>query len=285
LSRNKNRVGSNKTAGSAPPQHIMQNHDGGGLSFVIPTEFVDLPSMGKFYPEGHPLHAQDSIEIKQMTAKEEDILTSRSLLKKGVALDRVIESVIMNKSVNPSDLLIGDRNAIIVATRVSGYGNEYATNVTCPNCAHTQKYEFDLNESTIYHGENAQDLQITDHGDGTFSTVLPRSNFDVRFRLLTGRDEKTLSQQAESGRKSRGLEKNITTQLKNMIVSINNEDNRQVIGQGIELLPSLDARHLRTAYKLAAPNIDLSQYFECEECGHEETMEVPLTADFFWPDR
>jgi len=286
LSRNKNRVGGKKHENNSPPQHVMQNADnGGGLSFVVPTEFVDLPSMGRFYPEGHPLHAQNSIEIKQMTAKEEDILTSRSLLKKGIALDRVIESVIMDKNVNPNDLLIGDRNAIIVATRVSGYGSEYLTNVTCPNCSHTQKYEFDLNAGAVYHGDEITDLQLVDHGDGTFSTTLPRSGFEIRFRLLTGRDEKILTQNAENSRKSRGPEKNITTQLKNMVVSINGETNRTMITQGVEVLPSMDARHLRQAYKLAAPNVDLSQYFECEECGHEETMEVPLTADFFWPDR
>jgi hypothetical protein len=70
---------------------------------------VDLPSQGRFYAQGHPLHGQDSIEIKQMTAKEEDILTSRTLLKKGVALDKLIESLIVNKAINPSTLLIGDR--------------------------------------------------------------------------------------------------------------------------------------------------------------------------------
>ena len=286
MSRNKNRVGSAQHESGAPPQQVMQdNNNGGGLSFVMPTEFVDLPSMGRFYPEGHPLHAQGSIEIKQMTAKEEDILTSRSLLKKGIALDRVIESVIMDKSVNANDLLIGDRNAIIVATRVSGYGSEYLTNVACPDCGHSQKYEFDLNASSVYRGEDIQHLQLTDHQDGTFSTTLPRSGFQVRFRLLTGHDEKTLIQGAESSRKNRGVEKNITSQLRNMVVSINGEENPNIISQGIEVLPSMDARHLRQAYKLAAPNVDLSQYFECVECGHEETMEVPLTADFFWPDR
>ena len=127
-----------------------------------------------------------------MTAKEEDILTSRTLLKKGVALDRVIESVMVNKGINPSDLLIGDRNAIIVATRVSGYGSEYTTSVTCPSCTNTQKYNFDLNESAIYHGEDAHELDLVDHEDGTFSTTLPRSGFEVCFRLLTGRDEKSV---------------------------------------------------------------------------------------------
>ena len=289
MSRNKNRLGSTRKDSNPPPHNILQNNQDeqstGALSFVVPTEFVDLPSGGRFYPEGHPLHAQECVEIKQMTAKEEDILTSRALLKKGIALDRVIESVIIKKGIKPLDLLIGDRNAIIVATRVSGYGHEYTTNVTCPQCNSAQKYDFDLNEAAVYHGEDIDQLEVTDHDDGTFSTILPRSAFDVRFRLLTGRDEKVLVESVERARKRKGPEKNITTQLANMVVSINGEDDRHTVSEAVEGLPSLDARHLRLSYKLAAPNIDLSQHFECEECGHEETMEVPLTADFFWSDR
>ncbi len=289
MSRNKNRLGSTQKDAKLPPQTVLQDTESapssGGLSFVVPTEFIDLPSGGRFYPEGHPLHGQECIEIKQMTAKEEDILTSRALLKKGIALDRVIESVIITKGVNPQDLLIGDRNAIIVATRVSGYGQEYVTTVTCPQCSHGQKYAFDLNENMVYHGEDLADLDVTEHDSGIFSTTLPRSGFEVGFRLLTGRDEKSMVDITERNRKKRGGEKAITTQLSSIIVSINGETNPHTIAQAIEVLPSMDSRHLRAAYKLAAPNIDLSQHFECEECGHEQDMEVPLTADFFWPDR
>jgi hypothetical protein len=130
-----------------------------GFSFVVPTEFVELPSQGKFYPEGHPLRGARYIEIKQMTAKEEDILTSRTLLKKGVALDRVISNLIVDKRIDPDSLLVGDRNAIIIATRVSGYGNEYTTKVTCPNCATVQEYNFDLNDASIYHGDDIDDTR------------------------------------------------------------------------------------------------------------------------------
>jgi hypothetical protein len=287
LSRNKNRVGANQPDISSPPQHVMQNNsnESDGFSFVVPTEFVDLPSGGRYYPEGHPLCGEECIEIKQMTAKEEDILSSRTLLKKGIALDRVIESLIVNKSVDPQSLLIGDRNAIIIATRVSGYGNEYMTGVVCPNCGHNQKYTFDLNDSAVYHGDDVHTLEVSDHEDGTFSVVLPRTQATIQFRLLTGRDEKALLENAEAARKRRAPERSITTQLCNMIVSVNGDDDRKLIMHAVENIPSLDSRHLRMAYKLAAPNIDLSQHFECEECSHEEIMEVPLTADFFWPDR
>ena len=126
MSRNKNRTGMGEIpkpeASNPPPQVMNQGQSENPFSFVVPTEFVELPSKGIFYPENHPLHAKETIEIKQMTAKEEDILTSRALLKKGVALDRVISSIIMNKNISTNDLLVGDRNAILIAARVSGYG-------------------------------------------------------------------------------------------------------------------------------------------------------------------
>ncbi len=287
MSRNKGRVGSQKPDTNPAPQSILDNNEAGAtLSFVVPTEFVDLPSMGKFYPEGHPLHGKDSIELKHMTAKEEDILTSRTLLKKGVALDRVIENLLVDRSIDPDSLLVGDRNAIIIATRVSGYGNEYATKVTCPACAASGKYSFDLNEASVYCGEKISELDIEDHGDGTFTTTLPKTQLQVRFRLLCGYDEKRLANNAAAARKKKNVqERTVTTQLANMLVSVNGENEPEILNYLINNIPSLDSRHLRTAYRLAAPNIDLTQYFECGECGHDQEMEVPLGAEFFWPDR
>ena len=285
MSRNKGRVGSKKAAANPAPQHVIQNNENGAaLAFVVPTEFVDLPSGGRFYHEGHPLHGQDCIELKQMTAKEEDILSSRTLLKKGIALDRVIESIIVDKSINPNSLLIGDKNAIIIATRVAGYGAEYATKVTCPQCGHSEKYTFDLREANIYAGNDIDQLEITDHEDGTFTTKLPRTQVDVRFRLLLGQDEKRLVDAATAARKRKGPENSVTSHLANMIVAVNEIEDAHAINYLINNIPSIDARHLRLAYKLAAPNVDLTQYYECAECDHSQEMEVPLGAEFFWPD-
>jgi transcription elongation factor Elf1 len=251
----------------------------GGFSFVVPTEFVELPSEGRYYPEGHPLCGETSLEIKQMTAKEEDMLTSRTLLKKGVALDRVLASVITNKSIDPDSLLIGDRNAIIVATRVSGYGNIYSTNVNCPSCGTAQEYSFDLNDADIYAGVDTE-LDITDNNDGTFNVVLPRTGITATFRLLNGYDEKKISSGAELDKKQK-VERNVTRQLSSMLVAANGDSSAQAINYLVENLPSVDSRHLRMAYRQTAPNVDLTQHFECSACGHEQDMEVPLSADFF----
>ncbi len=272
MSRNKNRVGNTVQHDTSPPAD-----NGGGFSFVVPTEFVDLPSQGRFYAQGHPLHEKDSIEIKQMTAKEEDILTSRSLLKKGVALDRLIQSLIIDKSVDPSTLLVGDRNAIIIAARVSGYGNDYATSVSCPSCGTKQTYTFDLNSANVISGTTSSLSGVSDNEDGTITCVLPKTEITVVARLMVGRDEDLITNLS----KSNNL---VTQQLQRIIVSVNGDSSPQAIKYVAENLPSLDSRHLRMALKDATPNVDLTQGFSCTECGHEQEMEVPLTADFFWPD-
>ena len=289
MSRNKNRTGMGeipKPESSGPPPQVMtQGQNENPFSFIVPTEFVELPSRGLFYPPNHPLHNQETIEVKQMTAKEEDLLTSRALLKKGLALDRVISSIIVNKNINPNTLLVGDRNAILIAARVSGYGNSYETNVTCPNCSTVNKHMFDLNDLEIYHGHPVDSSEVTQNEEGTFTTILPRIKVEATFRLLSGNDEKNLLKQVENARKKRQEENSVTRQLRQIVVAVNGDTQQQNINYVIDNMPSSDARHLRLMYKLTAPYIDMTQDFTCINCGHEQDMEVPLTADFFWPDR
>ena len=285
MSRNRERLGQNAPQASDPAPQVASGNNDGGFSFVIPTEFVELPSKGKFYPENHPLHNQQTIEIKQMTAKEEDLLTSRALLKKGVALDRVVQSLIVNKNINPDSLLVGDRNAVMIAARISGYGNEYTTQVTCPSCGSGQKYSFDLFDSNMSDGIVSDELSVKDEGGGFFTTALPRTKFEVTFRLLNGADERVLLGQIENARKRNKEENTVTRQLRLITVAINGDDSAAAINYFVDNVPSIDAQHLRTAYTLATPNIDLTQFFSCNECGFETELEVPLTADFFWPQR
>lgn len=287
MSRNRERVGGTKQTHADPPvpPATAEGAQESPFSFVVPTEFVELPSGGRFYAEGHPLHNESTIEIKQMTAKEEDILTSRSLLKKGIALDRVLRNVIVDKRIDASTLLIGDKNAIVVATRVTGYGNEYTTNVTCPSCGVNQDFTFDLNDAEVVGPEDIDNRDIVNNGDGTFNIVLEKSNLDVTFRLLTGRDEKRLLKLSENKKTKKEGEKNITLQLSTIIHEVNGDDDPKLIDYVVQNLPSSDSRQLRLAYKASNPDLDLTQEFECSECDYEQDMEVPLTADFFWPDR
>ena len=284
MSRNSDRLGPSVPEQAETPPQMTQNEGGsGGFSFVVPTEFVELPSKGRFYNENHPLHNQDTIEIKQMTAKEEDLLTSRALLKKGVVLDRVMKSIIVDKRINTDSLLVGDRNAIMIAARISGYGNEYNTKVNCPSCGATQEYSFDLFDANIQYGDVSAELGVRELGGGLFATILPRTKFEVTFRLLFGNDEKNLLSQITGARKKNREENAITTQLRLLTYAVNGDSSPQAINYFVENVPTLDAHHLRAAFALATPNVDLTQYFSCNECGYETEMEVPLTADFFWP--
>ena len=259
------------------------------FSFVVPTTFVDLPSKGRYYPPDHPLHMQDTIEIKHMTAKEEDILTSRALIKKGVALDRVIQNLILNDSINSDRLLVGDRNAIVIAARIAAYGADYETKVNCPSCGASQNYCFDLIAAESTDSEISDDMNVTDNQNGTFDVVLPVTQLTVTFRLLTGIDEKGIinnfSQNKKKAAANKGLENNITTHLNSIIVAISGDSSPNAKKYLIDNLPSMDSRHLRFAHQMATPNVELSETFTCSECDFEQEMEVPLTSDFFWPKR
>jgi hypothetical protein len=258
----------------------------GGLNFATPTEFVDLPSKGQYYPENHPLHGQESIEIKYMTAKEEDILSSKTLIKQGVAIDRLLKSVIVDNRVSPETLISGDRNAVLVATRITGYGSEYETRVTCPSCLTSVDHSFDLADvavKTSEDGENDDSYDITENG--TIVTVTPMTNITVEMKMMTGKDESYLSRLIESKRKKKLPETTLTDTLKILVTSLNGETSKDLINKFIKVIPARDSRFLRSVYEKASPNVDMTQDFECSNCGYVTDLEVPFTTDFFWPKR
>ena len=257
---------------------------GGQLNFASPTEFVELPSRGRFYPPSHPLHNKETVEIKFMTAKEEDILTSKALIKKGIAVDRMLQSLIVDKSIKVEDLLVGDKNALVVAARVSGYGENYEVAVTCPACETKAKHQFDLSILGTKEPEDLEELSVQETGNGTFLTRLYKTDVEVEFRLLYGRDEVAiLNEMAMKKNKTVQVEKNSTSQLKRVIVAVNGITDRQQISNFVENMPALDSRQLRAVLRRINPEVDMNQTFECASCGHEEEMEVPFTVEFFWP--
>ena len=284
MSRNKDRLGIGDTTPehSSPPVAAM---DSNIFSFVAPTEFVKLPSEGRYYPSDHPLCNQNTIEIKQMTAKEEDILTSITLIENGVALERLLESIIVNKTIDPKTLLVGDRNAIVIAARVSGYGNIYRTQITCPQCITEQKYNFNLNEAKVTTTTEIvanlpEAIVVTD--TGTYSVTLPKSNLVIEMSLLNGNDERALTDKLSNNKSD--SQKLVTTQLFHMIKSVNGNSTREAIEYVSQNLPSSDSAFLRKIYTKIVPNVELSLGFKCQHCGHCEDMEVPLAAEFFWPN-
>ena len=253
------------------------------MSFSAPTQFVELPSRGRFYPKDHPLHNQESLEIRFMTAKEEDILTSKTLLKKGIVIDRLIQSVLIDKKINIDDLLIGDKNALIVETRITGYGAEYITNVMCPSCGTNNKYEFNLDNKKTNYVDQLNDGAVENAENGTFFIVVPKTKAKVEVRLLTGHDEKAMARTVKNKSKYNLPEASLTDHFKQIIISVNDDDSVSYVSSFVENMPALDSKYLRTIYEKVVPNVDLKQDFICTACNYEETMEVPFTTDFFWP--
>ena len=257
------------------------------LNFTVPIEVVDLPSKGQFYSEGHPLHNKTNVEIRHMTAKEEDILTNKSFIKNGTVLDRLLESVLVDKSISVSDLLTGDKSAILVATRISGYGEEYQAKIPCPSCGTIADFDFDLNEAQIMNDPDectlVQDGTITKTDKGTFLFTLPKTRVVVEVRPLTGNDERKILNTNKMRQKNKLPELALSDQIKSFIVSVNGQDDGLSINQFVETMPALDSRYLRNTYKLVTPSVELAQEWECQACSYSQVLEVPFTSEFFWP--
>jgi len=248
------------------------------MEFVVPTEIVELPSKGLFYPEGHPLHGRATVEIKHMTTKEEDILTNQSYIKNGVAIDKLLRSVLVEPRMNIADMHVGDKNALTVACRVHGYGPEYKTKTVCPSCGHQGMYTFDLSVLENNDFENGMEEfgAIPDYENGLIKMTIPRTKTQLELRVLK---EDTNTNQ-KSKKKNSAF---VTNQYFRMIHSVNGNTNPTYVRKYIESMSALDSRFLRAAYSKIVPGVDFTHEFECDECGAEVEMEVPLTAEFFWP--
>jgi len=287
MSRNEGRFSA--AEGSPTPEDegtsaVAASAAGSQFNWALPTEFVELPSKGRFYPPGHPLHNETTVEIKYMTAKEEDILTDRALLKKGIAIDRVLENLIVNKAIKLDDLLVGDKNAILVKARTTGYGSSYDTRVICPNCLTPCEHSFDLEElGHIDFEQSLEDDEVELTESNTFRVTLPMSKVTIECRMLTGGDESSIAKKALRNDRKNEASTTLTTQLGMLIVSINDNTDKFTKAKFIAAMPARDSRYLRGILEKVTPNIDMTQDFECEHCGEQAVLEVPLNTDFFWP--
>ena len=277
MSRNEERLGATEQAGAEAPT-ISENSI---LDFVLPTEFVDLPTKGRFYPPDHPLHNKESIEIRFMTAKDTDILTSKSLLKKGVALDRVLQNIVVDKDINIDSLFVGDKNALVVAARITGFGADYKTNITCPSCGTTGEADFALDEIEPNPTDEAFDISA----EGTFKVMLPKTGVEAECRLLRGEDERSMFKKAEKRKKHNLPEETLTGQYKHFIVSLNGVTERGLVEKFIDAMPALDSSYLRKVYTKIVPSLEMKQNYVCSNCELDTVVNIPFSANFFWPDR
>lgn len=256
-----------------------------GLSFIVPTEYVDIPSKGRFYEDGHPLHQKSSVEIKFLTAASEDILTNRSFIRKGTVIEKLLKSLLIDPSIDTDSLLVGDRNAILFAARESGYGADYEAKVACEACGASVNYTFDLAKIKQYEAQEApdwKDLGITTTDKGTFIVSLPKSKVSVEIRLLRGKHERFLQELAEKKKAKNLPETTLTDQMRAFIVSVNGLTDQSTIGSFVENMPALDGKYLRMIYKKVCPDMDFVHEFVCSECGFRGDITMPLLTSFFW---
>tara|TARA_R100000008_G_C3525953_1_gene136589 strand:- start:62 stop:805 length:744 start_codon:yes stop_codon:yes gene_type:complete len=240
----------------------------------FPTEVIDLPSEGKLYPKDSPL-SNGKIEIKYMTAKEEDILTSQNLIKKGVVIDKLLDSLIITEGIKCDDLIVGDKNAVMVAARILAYGPEYTCEVIAPTTGNKTTQTFNLAECPF---KKLPD----DVKENSFEVTLPVSKKVVTFKLLTGKEERKISEELNASKKTgSAITPELTTRLRHIITSVNGETGVAIINESVQNMLARDSLFLRNELKELSPDIELIQEVEIE--GESVKVDIPMAVGFFWP--
>lgn len=240
----------------------------------FPSEVIDLPSEGRLYSEGHPLK-DGKIEIKYMTAREEDILTSQNLIKKGLVVDKLLDSLILTEGVKSDDLILGDKNAVMVAARILAYGPEYVCDIPNPQ------------GGTITQTFNLAECPFIKLPDGItknkFEVDLPISKKKITFKLLTGKEENVIIEELKASKKiGSDVSPELTTRLRHTITSVEGDESQSTINNFVQNLLARDSMYLRKQIKNVTPDIELSQEVEIE--GESVKVDIPMTVGFFWPE-
>ena len=243
----------------------------------FPTEVVDLPSKGYYYPADNPL-SSGKIEIKYMTAKEEDILTSQNLIQKGIVLDKLLESLVVDKKIDLNSMLIGDKNALFIASRVLAYGKEYTFDYTDTQ-GQSKEHTFDLTKLK----DRKIDFSKHEKGKNLFSFKLPQSERTIEFILLTDGDEREVGKEVEALSKvSGGVTKEVTTRFKKMLVSVDGNSERVFVNTFVDNeFFTQDSQAFRNHYQEITPDINMD--IVIDDDGEEVEITVPMTVRFFWP--
>jgi hypothetical protein len=241
--------------------------------FKIPTETVTLPSKGLLYPKESPL-AKGEIEMKYMTAKEEDILTNANYLRNGTVIDKLLQALIITP-IDYNELLVGDKNAILIAARILGYGKDYSINYA------GREIIVDLTQLS----EKQVDFSLFKAGENEFSFALPNSGNVVTFKLLTHGDEQKIDAEIKGLQKiNPNSSTDLTTRMKYMITSINGDRDIKSVRDFVDnALLAPDARALRKYYVTVSPDINM-KFIPQNEDYVGEGIDIPIGLNFFWPD-
>jgi hypothetical protein len=245
----------------------------------FPAEEVTLPSKGLLYSKDSPL-SKGKIEMKYMTAREEDILTNANYIKKGIAIDKLLQSLIVTPGVDYDSLLLGDKNAIMIAARILGYGADYDIRRKHPETGVESECSIDLSQIE----DKNLDESLIIEGKNEFSFTLPTSKTDITFKLITQEDDKRIDREIE-GLKKVNKQSSGTIRLKHTLLSINGDYDQKTIRDFIEnQLLARDARALRKYINEMQPGINMDVNVEFKDGYIEENVNLPISLNFFWPD-
>ena len=290
MSRNKRRV--------SIPQPTQQNTQPNipqppaeanpfGLSFVVPTELVPLPSSGLLYSEDSPLAGLEEVEVRAMTAVQEDILINRDYIESGTVFDRLIDSIMVTTGIKSRDLLECDKMAILMSARKTGYGDIVDFSTNCDNC--NSEVTFEVSLSAILENNRNSTSNLSTAGDWeyseeskTFSFTLPTTGLPVKIKLMTPDDAKKLEASKKQKEKLKLPFSQTVEFVRMVLVEAAGIVDPTNLNKLAEVLPAGDVRKIRTVHSQVTPEVETSQAFTCPECSHEMEKEVPFSLGWFW---
>jgi hypothetical protein len=248
------------------------------------TEIIELPSNGWLYPDGHLLRS-GQVELKYPTAADEDILTSKNLIQKGIVLEKFIESIFIGDKSVLKDMLLGDYDKVLMAARILAYGKIYDTQVICPECGYHNKCSIDTMQWE-HKKMKEEDYTI---GKNEFTFTLPISKKKLTFKLLTVEDDRNISIELKRKKKIFGansVQPEMTSRYKYMIIAIDGNEDRRKISDFVDRdFMIKDSTKFKEYLTGIAPSVITNYDFICGECGYDDVVEVPLDANFFWPTK
>lgn len=247
--------------------------------FEAPVSTVPLPSRGIIYPPDSPLYQCESIDVKAVSANEENILSSVALIKSGKVLSTLMRACITNRLIDPDAMLVGDRNAVLVAIRVSAYGPAYNAKITCSECGKDTEVEFNLGKVGL---KNLEVQPIGGPGTNVFTFQLPMSKKNVKFHMLDAAGVAALDKDIDTLKKKTGQEASVTMRLQAQIIEMDGVAPEK-LARAIKAMPARDSRSLRLYMDDIAPGVDMRQEYECSSCGAQEEVDIPMGTEFFWP--
>jgi hypothetical protein len=247
--------------------------------FTFPTEVIDLPSKGLIYPESSPL-SSGTIELKYMSAKEEDILTNQNFIQKGTVIDKLLQSMIVNKKIDYNELISGDKNAVLFAARILGYGAEYDVELLDK---HGKKVPVKIDLSKL---ENKPlDEKLFVKGKNEFDFILPQSKVTVTFKLLTSADENKIDEELKGLKKAFPNESfEVTTRLKHQILAVNGDTSQDKTRYFVDSMLLTDSRALRKYINKITPDLDMTFSYEDSKGDIVEGVSIPMNINFLYPD-